>query len=427
MTFPDSNKIFEDSSTVKRNAVCVACKGSKLLCGKSRCPILVKTQVFAKTQPLIDSLDLDGSSPPSVFVGRIGYPKVFVGPLLPPIHGDTSILDLPERWFIERKTIDDIIKFRYSLVRGMYRVKHVTDVTTSGKIIDITRDLALSRAPTDVEAVFHKKPRGRMVLDDSVQPFGPSASIKTLDLGTLKLDQRLEKASSDTDLKSKEAILSLFDRNIPVTKIQRAFSVGSFGIGKKRKLVPTRWSITACDDIIGKTLREQVKQFPIINEFRVYENWQLDNRFIVLMMPRAWQYELIEAWYPNTVWNPNPRAKIAIFSDAEGYEGRTDYARIGGCYYAARLAIGEHLARERRQATTVILREAHPGYILPVGVWNVRENVRMALRGKLRKFNSLNETFDFIRNRMAIPIPRWIRNSAVFRNVLYQRTLDDFF
>jgi len=424
--YPDSDKIFEDSHAVKRSAICVACKGSKMLCGKSRCPILVKHRVFAKTQPLIDSLDLNGTSPPSVFVGRVGYPKVYVGPLLPPVHGDTAVLDLPERWLLERKTIDDIVKFRYSLVRGMFRVQHVTNVATSGKIIDLTRDLALSKDPTDLEAVFHKKPQGRLILDDGVQPFGPSARLKKLDIGTLKLDQRLDKASSDTDLKAREAVLSLYDRNIPVTKIQRAFSVGAFGVEKNRKMVPTRWSITATDDIIGKTLREQVKTFPLINEYRIYESWQLDNRFIVLMLPRAWSYELIEAWYPNTVWNPNPRAKIVIFSSAEGYEGRKDYAEIGGCYYAARLAVGEHLLKERRQATTVILREAHPGYILPVGVWNVRENVRMALRGKIRSFNTLNEAFSYIQNRLAIPLQRWIRNSAVLKNVMYQKTLDDF-
>lgn len=424
---PDSDKIFTDSHIVKRKAICVVCKGSKMLCGKSRCPILVKYRVFAKTKPLYESLDLDGSSPPSVFIGRMGYPKVFVGPLLPPIHGNTAILDLPERWLLEKKTIEDIVNFRYSLVRGMFRVRHVMDVTTSGKIVDLSRDLALSRDPTDVEVVFHKKPKRRLILDSEVQPFGPSARLKKLGLGTLKLDQRLDKASSDTDLKAQEATISLYQNKIPVTKIQRAFSMGAFGLEKNRKFVPTRWSITACDDIIGKALREQVKRFSLINEFRVYENWQLDNRFIVLMIPRAWKYELIEAWYPNTVWNPNPRAKIAMLSDNEEYQGRTKYAAIGGCYYAARLAVSEHLVKERRQAAILILREAHPGYILPVGVWNVRENVRMALRGKVWEFNTLKEALSYIQNRLAIPLSCWIRNSAVIKSMFFQKTLDDYF
>ena len=60
--------------------------------------------------------EIQGSSPPSVFVGRIGYPKVMVGPMLPPIFDDTSTYDTPELWHDYK--IDDILHFRLSLVRG---------------------------------------------------------------------------------------------------------------------------------------------------------------------------------------------------------------------------------------------------------------------------------------------------------------------
>ena len=33
---------------------------------------------------------------PSVFVGSYNYPKVFVGPMVPPIHGNTQLMDNPE-------------------------------------------------------------------------------------------------------------------------------------------------------------------------------------------------------------------------------------------------------------------------------------------------------------------------------------------
>ena len=54
---------------------------------------------------LFSSDFISGSSPPSVFVGSYGYPKVAVGPMLPPMHGDTMILDLPERWL--GKSLED--------------------------------------------------------------------------------------------------------------------------------------------------------------------------------------------------------------------------------------------------------------------------------------------------------------------------------
>ena len=69
--------------------------------------------------------------------------------------------------------------------------------------------------------------------------------------------------------------------------------------------MPTRWSITAVDDILGKDLLKTTKTFPLINEFRVYDWDQLDNRWSVMLTPTSWRYELIEAWYPNTVWNPH--------------------------------------------------------------------------------------------------------------------------
>ena len=80
----------------------------------------------------------------------------------------------------------------------------------------------------------------------------------------------------------------------------------------------------------------------------------------------------MEAWYPGTIWNPDGSSAV-IFSDWEGYDGRTTYTDIGGCYYAARSAVSELLMKERLQATVIVLREAHPGYIMPVGVWQVRE------------------------------------------------------
>src|SRR5256885_9748706 len=227
---------------------------------------------------------------------------------------------------------------------------------------------------------------------------GSSAPLRRLGIGPLHIDQHLDRATSDTDLRAKEAVLDVYGRGLPVSKIQRAFSVGAFGIEKNRRFVPTRWSITAVDDTIGKDLREMVKTFPLINDIRVFETIGFDDRFLVVMVPRLWRYELIEAWYPNTLWNPLGR-EVGLFGDHEGLEGRTTYASIGGCYYAARLAIGESLERERRQAATVILRETHPGYIMPVGVWNVREHVREALRRPPHRLPSMADTLEYLHTR----------------------------
>ncbi len=417
----------EDILTVtardSKSGLCVVCKGSRLLCGKLRCPIIVKVNYYLKNIPLMNSQDIDGASPPSVFIGRIGYPNVYAGPLVPPVQADTSMYDLPELWF--GKSIDEIVAFRSMLVRGKHRA-HVQKFHEAGKIIEKTRELALAVKSVDIELNLTKKPHGNIFMSDEIQPFGPSAPIRDLHMGNTSWDHHLENAYTDTDLKAVPAVLELYSKGVMETRIQRAFSVGAFGIEKNRRLVPTRWSITAVDDIISKNLIEKVKQFPEINEYRVYESQYLDNVFEVLMIPREWSYEAIEAWYPGTVWNPNGKQTV-MFSDWEGHENRTTYAQIGGCYYAARLAVCELLVKERRQARIIVLREAHPGYIMPVGVWQVRENVKNAMRQKPLLFNTLNETLHRIASQFNIPLESWIRESHLIRNTLFQRRISDFF
>jgi len=395
--------------------ICVLCKGSRMLCGRSRCPILINLNFHSKYK-LLDKTELNGSSPPSVFIGRIGYPNVYIGPMIPPEVGDTSIIDTPERWF--GKSIEEIVDFRVKLVRGMYR----TNIKDRNKMIELTREIALSKKPVDSEMILSKKPRRQIVMSDEVQPFGASAPLRDLSIDNTYWDRKMEKCYYDTDLKAKEAICFLYKEKVPVSSIQKAFSVGAFGIEKNRKLVPTRWSITAIDDMLSKELMENVRRYPVINEYRVYESEFLDNRFEILMLPQAWSYESMETWYPGTLWNQNPESFV-LYSDFESYKGRTTYARIGGCYYSARLAVLEALEKERRQATVIVMREAHPGYIMPVGVWHVRENVRNAMRNKPLKFNTLEEALLRIAERFEISIDFWIENSEILREVFAQKKL----
>jgi hypothetical protein len=419
-TGPEASQI---ATRAPRSSLCALCKGARFLCGKTRCPIMVKVNYFLKSVPLMASEDIAGVSPPSVFIGRIGYPHVYAGPLVPPVSEETSLYDMPERWF--GKTIDEIVGFRSLLIRGKHRV-HVHQFATAGKIIEKTQELALAENSVDMELNLTKKPRGFIFMDDDVQPFGPSAPIRDLRMGNARFEHRIERAYNDTDLRAADAVRELYNKGVLVTRIQRAFSVGAFGLGKNRRLIPTRWSITAVDDILSRNLISKIRGNPEINEFRVYESIYLDNIFEVLMVPAQWSYEAMEAWYPGTVWNPNGKSTL-IFSDWEGNDGRTKYAAIGGCYYSARLAVCELLQRERRQATVIVLREARPGYIMPVGVWQVRENVRNAMRQKPFMFKNLGESLKFIASRFEIPLRRWITQSELLKNALFQKKLTDFF
>ena len=52
---------------------------------------------------------MEGSSPPSVFIGSYAYPKVYAGPIITGLHGDTRIMDAPESWIPSCTTQEEII------------------------------------------------------------------------------------------------------------------------------------------------------------------------------------------------------------------------------------------------------------------------------------------------------------------------------
>ena len=58
-----------------------------------------------------------GSTPPSIFCGRYGYPKVFVGILSPPqLQKNAEILDSPEIWYKQQANISQILNFRGQMI-----------------------------------------------------------------------------------------------------------------------------------------------------------------------------------------------------------------------------------------------------------------------------------------------------------------------
>jgi hypothetical protein len=152
----------------------------------------------------------------------------------------------------------------------------------------------------------------------------------------------------------------------------------------------------------------------------------LDNVYAAILSPRNWEFEWIEAWFPGTAWNENGVVP-ALMGDHEPYDGRTTYASVGGCYYSCRLAAAEALQRQQRQAAVLVLREIRPGYILPVGVWNVRESVRASLNSNPQIFDNFSDAFLFACRKLSIRPEIWIENSVMIRNEMFQRRLTQYF
>jgi len=402
--------------------MCLRCRSAQLLCGKPVCPLLLRYHAFERTLPMVRGTELSGSSPPAVFVGRFGYPKVSFGPLLSPEHGRTELLDTPEDWV--GRSVTEVVGFRTGLIRGTSPIR-VTDAEKPIPLLEELQLLGIAAESAESETRFKRPPRGHIALSDSAPPFGPSAPIEHLRLDVRRVDPHLDRLSSDTAASARVAVEELYHRGVRVSRIQRAFSVGTLGRRGHRRLVPTRWSITAVDDLLSKQNVSQVRLLPELGEIRAHRLTALDNRWLIVLLPGIWRYESIESWYPSTFWNPSP-TEIIMMGDHEGHDGRTTYASIGGCYYAARLATSEALLRLGRQAGVVVLREVHPGEILPLGVWNVREHVRAALVEPAIRLNSMAELSGLIRSTFAIPLQRWLIQSAVLHEARTQRKLDDW-
>jgi len=366
---------------------------------------------LSKYGNLFSSDSLSGTSPPSVFVGSYNYPKVNVGPMVPPIHGDTSLLDTPEKWI--GKTLEEIVNYRLNLVRGIQKAP-VSD--PSGRYIENLQELAMSETATDSDIQFYKATSPVGLLDGYSAPFGPIGEIKSVKFSSSPSQRQIEKVYYDRDLLASDAVLKLYNSGIEISQIQKCFSIGM--MGKKRKLVPTRWSITATDDIISQSLIDETLDYPLIDGTRVFHFEHMGNLFSVILFSHRWLYEMIEAWYSKGV--------LGFGSDHEDARGIDHPPEIAGAYFAAKLAVGEYLVRHQIQSGALILREIRPEYAIPVGVWQIREGVREAMKQKAVFADSFENALDVAAKPMSISTKEWLSNSSILK-LMRQKRISDFF
>ena len=366
---------------------------------------------LSKYGNLFSSDSISGTSPPSVFVGSYNYPKVFVGPMVPPIHGNTELLDSPEKW--KGKSLEEIINFRLNLVRGIQK----TSVDqTEGRYIENLQEVTMSSKPTDLDLIFNKKVSSNVSIDGESAPFGPVGEIKSAKFSGSMSSVPIEKIFYDKDMKADDAVLKLYNSGIEISKIQKCFSIGM--LGKKRKLVPTKWSITATDDIISKSIKDEILENNLIDTCKIFSYEHLGNIFSVLLFPHRWVFEMIEAWYSNGI--------LGFGADNEDARGIDHPPNIAGAYFAAKLGVLEYLSKNKIQAGVLIFREIRPEYAIPVGVWQVREGIREAMKQQPQIVSNFNQAIEVASTKTSVSKKEWISNGNMI-NLLRQKTLQDFF
>jgi len=230
--------------------------------------------------------------------------------------------------------------------------------------------------------------------DSHILPVGISAKLETLrTISNLKIPRQVEKVHDDTDLKSAEAITELYKKGFKEQELTQILSIGITGLGKNRRLVPTRNSITAVDDLLGKRIIGELRDKQTINDYELYHGGHLGNYYTILLIPGIWNYELYETQVPGG----------RTMTDHETNYGRKNYAQeTEGGYYAARIAVLEHLKKRKKQATAILFRITTPEYTTPLGVWVCRNSVRKALKEMPEKHQGLGEVLKEARKKILI-------------------------
>jgi len=303
------------------------------------------------------------------------------------------------------------------------------NVKQQDKMLSISQEVGMASKPVDVEINLEKKPFFRLNTDAFAAPMGPNAQLKKIEItSNPQIHTKVDKVVSDKELKANDALNYLHSHGFDENFLSKLLSVGTVGIGANRKLVPTRWSITATDDLLCKNTLKEVRQYPE-SDYTAFFGSYLGNYYLILLFPDVWSYELFETYLPKASWNITNT--IQFSTDYEGFYGRKDYAEncVGG-YYSVRLAIAEKLREMKRQASVLTLRFITGEYALPLGVWVTREAARKALKKPI-KFASkelmLNYAKLLVKKKFGYDIENLTKHSILLKDVGKQKKVMDFF
>ena len=406
--------------------ICVDCKGVKLLCGAPRCPILQTLSLEVKPKINKPKKIIFGPAP-QVFLGSRTYPWINTGGVVLPEETEikAEAFSDPKKWL--SLPLPSLLDIRFSSIRGEKAMP--AKKTKGGSFLENLQELAKSIKPIDIELELDKTPKISENIDVIVSPLGPAAPARKARLVDNPIIPRKVDNVLEEDTFSRIHLKELYEKGFDVYYLQQIFSIGLTGKKKQRRLVPTRWSITAVDNNLGQILLDRIRLLPENSEYLLFENVLLDNHYFIVVFPGKWAFEHFEAWLPGSIFTLN-RGNWIITRDGEGFSSAEQkkvkwrYSNQAGGYYAARLGVMEYLVNKlKKQATVLAIREIGPYYIVPVGVVQVRENVRAALEKKPIKFNSKHEVIEYLRKKTMVGFKEYLLRSRI----LGQQKLTDYF
>ena len=287
--------------------------------------------------------NVDSVSPPSVFIGsKLKYPLMNVG-ILSPIEGDEDawVYDDEKYWADNNFEISDVLQLREGLLNSRFQ-SQAKDVRFNKRFLEIAKNIAIASKPVDIEIELKNKVNVGRKSDKVLTGHGMRAPLKKAKItSNVKVDRKVDRVIND-EIKAVQGIEYLYKNNFDEHVLSKILSIGVLGLKKNKRLVPTRWSITATDDMIGKKLLDNVRDYKWIEDYELFFGEFMGNQYLILLFPGVWSYELFELYFPGSSWNPGKELKAS--TDFEGFFGRKTYAfNTAGGYYATRFPILEYL------------------------------------------------------------------------------------
>lgn len=362
--------------------------------------------------------EFSGSSPPEIFIGKWDYPNVYVGILSPKEYGNTQILSSQELWHEQKMPMDKIKELRNQLIYGRTK-SNIKKVIEKTRFISTLQEVAMTSKSIAAEFKLTKGIEKNNENENYVPLINNATFVKSVRLEENPIiEKKVDYLVNDTDIRSSSAIIELDGAKTPTSTIIKILSAGLLGQASKRKLVPTRWAITAVDDTLSQIKLKTIKYYPEIAEISLFHADYLGNHYEFLLLPEKFNFEVIEI---------NSQSK-AYWYDVEGFFGRKEYASsVTGAYYANRLALAEYLQKAQKQASCVVFREIGPEYTQSMGVGILRQISREAFNKEPEKFQTLSEALEQIGSRIKLPLNDFVDKSQVLKNYGKQKKITSWF
>jgi len=169
---------------------------------------------------------------------------------------------------IVKQDYSEIIKIKAKNVLG--NTNNIYVKNRSNRILGEVQDIYKARREVEFTSKFDKELKfNKPIVTKLNGMVGSKNELKNITLNeNAKTSKQIEKYSSN-DAKSREAVINLYSRCVNESQIINLLSLGTFGVEVNKKMVPSRWAITAYDKIIETYLYKKLIGYKVISNFEV--------------------------------------------------------------------------------------------------------------------------------------------------------------